>query len=78
MKAKQLKNGTWTISGVSSETIVAVEKVLAFALKDDIACMSQEELRKKIEELRYDGNTFSLAFLFEGLFDCIRKHNIEK
>lgn len=79
MKARQLKNGSWTISEVSSETIVALAKVLKFANETEMHFgYNIEGMRRTIKELRADGDTLSLVHNFEFLVRCLREQDIEK
>jgi hypothetical protein len=79
MKARQLKNGSWTISEVSSETIVALAKVLKFANETEMSFgYNIEDMRRTIKELRADGDTLSLVHTFEFFVRCIREQDIEK
>lgn len=79
MKARHLKNGSWTISEVSSETIVALAKVLKFAKETEMSFgYNIENMRRTIKELRADGETLSLVNTFEFFVRCIREQDIEK
>lgn len=78
MKARQLKNGSWNFSGVSSETIVAIAKVLKFAHEAEMHYgYNIEELRSMIDDLRNDGDTLALVGNVEFFARCLRE-DIEK
>lgn len=73
MKAKQFKNGTWTISGISSEEISALSKILSFARRAECACGNHpEEERKAVFALREDGDTLGLVYLWDFFMRCLR------
>jgi len=78
MKAKQLKNGCWTISDISSEKIVALAKVLSFAHNAECACGNHpDEEREAVLALREDGNTLGIVREWEFLMRCL-KDDIER
>lgn len=78
MKAKQLKNGRWTISDVSSEQIVALAKVLSFAHNAECACGNHPaEEREAVMALRQDGNTLGVVYEWEFFMRCL-KNDIEQ
>jgi len=63
MKAKQLKDGSWTISGVATTELEALSKVLEFARCAEGAYGNHiEEERRAIDKLRKDEDTLSMAF----------------
>ena len=79
MKAKQFKNGTWTISGISSEEISALSKILSFARRAECACGNHpEEERKAVFALREDGDTLGLVYRVnqQVQFICKVRHNV--
>lgn len=78
MKARQLKNGSWTISEVTSEEIVALAKVLSFAHNAECACGNHpEEERAAVLALREDGDTLAQVYTWEFFTRCLRE-DIEK
>ncbi len=72
MKAKQLKNGTWSISGITTETIEDIHKMILFGkMVDNSYCHNVEEIRKKIDELRKDEDFNQNIGLVEFFFRCL-------
>ena len=73
MKAKQLKNGHWTISDISSEKIVALAKMLSFEHNAEGACGNHpEEEREAVMALRKDGNTLGVVYEWEFFMRCLK------
>jgi hypothetical protein len=75
MKAKQLNNGRWTISDISSEKIVALAKILSFAHNAECACGNHpEEERMAVLALREDGNTLGLVSEWNFFIRCLKDY----
>lgn len=71
MKAEELKNGTYTISGVTKEEIIAMADYMAFAEMAEHGYMHNvEEMRKRIDEIRENGTTEKISMI-EFLFSCM-------
>lgn len=74
MKAKQLKNGSWTISGISSEEIVALADFLAFARCAEQACGNHPvEEKEAVLRLREQDGTLEHSYTFEFFFRCLKQ-----
>lgn len=77
MKAKELKNGTYTISGITKEEIIAMADYMAFAKRAEHGYMHNvEEMRKIIDEIRENGTAekiCTMEFLFRCMADKLRK-----
>ncbi len=77
MKAKELKNGTYTISGITKEEIIAMADYMAFAERAEHGYMHNvEEMRKRIDEIRENGTTekiYMMEFLFRCMANDLRK-----
>lgn len=77
MKAKQNKNGEWTISGIKSNEIVAISEMIQFGKDCEMHYgYNIEEMRAKINDIRdrevWNGCT-RLEFLLRCLSDEINK-----
>jgi len=78
MKARQFKNGYWTISNVTSEEIVALAKILKFAENAEHACGNHPaEEKEAVKALRADGNTLVTVSNWEFFMRCL-KDDIER
>lgn len=71
MKARQNRNGQWTISGITSEEIVAISEMIQFGNY----CNNQYgygivEMQKKIDDLRNRG-VWGMCSRVEFLLRCI-------
>lgn len=77
MKAKELKNGAYTISGITKEEIIAMADYMAFAERAERGYMHNvEEMRKRIDEIRENGTTekiYMMEFLFRCMANDLRK-----
>ncbi len=78
MKARQFKNGKWTISDITSEDIVALAKMLRFAKRAEMDCGNHPvEEKEAVKILREDGDTLSIVSKWEFFTRCL-KEDIER
>lgn len=71
MKAKQNKNGEWTISGIKSNEIVAISEMIQFGRKCEMGYGNHiEKMRAEIDDLRSRDVWFRCGKL-EFLLRCI-------
>ena len=77
MKAKQNKNGEWTISGIKSNEIVAISEMIQFGKECEMGYgYNIEKMRAEIDDLRNRevwNRCGRLEFLLRCLSDEINK-----
>ena len=77
MKAKQNKNGEWTISGIKSNEIVAISEMIQFGKECEMGYgYDIEKMRAEIDDLRNRevwNRCGRLEFLLRCLSDEINK-----
>jgi len=71
MKAKQNKNGEWTISGIKSNEIVAISEIIQFGKECEMNyCYNIKKMRAKIDDIR-DHEVWSKCTRLEFLLRCL-------
>jgi len=71
MKAKQNKNGEWTITGIKSNEIVAISEMIQFGKECEMGYGYHiEEMRAKINDIR-DREVWSKCTRLEFLLRCL-------
>ena len=71
MKAKQNKNGEWTISGIKSNEIVAISEMIQFGKECEMGYgYNIEKMRAQIDDLR-NREVWNRCIRLEFLLRCL-------